>query len=43
MTATDKSKPLTFFGDGEILHRDAREITVRCIPNGIPVVTMGEA
>ncbi|MBX3040946.1 MAG: kinase [Bdellovibrionaceae bacterium] len=31
-------RPLTFFGDGEILLKDAREIRVRCIHQGLAVV-----
>lgn len=34
---------LTFFGDGEILHRNTQELTLRCIHPGIPVVTMRAA
>ncbi len=32
------AKPFTFFGDGEIIHRDVRELSVRCIHPGLPVL-----
>lgn len=32
-------RPLTFFGDGEILFRDVRELTIRCMHPGLPLVT----
>lgn len=31
-------RPLTFFGDGEILHRDVRELEIRCLPQALKVV-----
>ncbi len=31
-------RPLTFFGDGEILHADARELSIRCLHPGLPLV-----
>lgn len=40
LTATHEERSLTFFGDGEILHRDVREISVKCLHPGIPLVTM---
>ncbi|MCC6276720.1 MAG: kinase [Oligoflexia bacterium] len=40
--STETSKPMIFFGDGEVLHRNVREVTVRCLHPGLPVVTMGE-
>lgn len=39
LRALDHSKSLLFFGDGEILHEDVREIDIRCIHPGIPIVT----
>jgi diacylglycerol kinase family enzyme len=38
LKSKDGSRPLTFFGDGEILLEDAREITVRCLHQGLSVV-----
>lgn len=32
------SRLLTFFGDGEILHRDVQEISVRCIHRALPLM-----
>jgi diacylglycerol kinase family enzyme len=40
LRVSEKSRPLTFFGDGEILHKDVREISVRCLHPGIPFVRM---
>jgi diacylglycerol kinase family enzyme len=40
--AKDKSRPFIFFGDGEILHREVREIEVRCIHPGLELTTHGE-
>lgn len=31
-------RPLTFFGDGEILHENERELSVRCLHPGLPLV-----
>ncbi len=36
-SVSELSKPFTFFGDGEIIHRDVRELSVRCIHPGLPV------
>lgn len=36
-TVPAHAKPFTFFGDGEIIHRDVRELAVRCIHPGLPV------
>jgi len=35
----ERSKPLTFFGDGEILTRKVNELDIRCIHPGIPIAT----
>jgi len=32
------SRPLTFFGDGEILHRNADRIAIRCLRGELPVI-----
>jgi diacylglycerol kinase family enzyme len=32
-----KARDLTFFGDGEILHKQVREIEVRCRKHALPV------
>lgn len=37
------SRSLVFFGDGEILHRGARVITVRCLPGELPIFVKGSA
>lgn len=37
--APDAAHLLTFFGDGEVLHRRAQEISVRCLSRALPVVT----
>lgn len=42
LRAMDASKPLMFFGDGEILHQDVREIELKCIHPGIRVVTLDD-
>lgn len=39
LRALESSRTMTFFGDGEILHRDAREISIRCLHPGLPIVT----
>ncbi|MCM2281516.1 MAG: kinase [Bdellovibrionaceae bacterium] len=31
-------RPLTFFGDGEILHQNERELSIRCLHPGLPLV-----
>lgn len=31
-------RPLTFFGDGEILHRNVQELEVHCLPQALKVV-----
>lgn len=36
------SRALTFFGDGEILHREVPEIKIRCLHNELPVIVKGE-
>ncbi len=38
LKSQNPKRPLTFFGDGEILHKDVREITVKCLHRGLPVV-----
>lgn len=38
LKSQNKSRPLTFFGDGEILLKDVQEISVRCIHRGLPVM-----
>jgi diacylglycerol kinase family enzyme len=35
--------PLTFFGDGEILHKDVSELKIRCLHQGLDVVVKGAA
>lgn len=40
--ALKSPRSLTFFGDGEILHKNVDEITVRCVHPGLPIVTRGE-
>jgi diacylglycerol kinase family enzyme len=37
----NKNKLLTFFGDGEILIRDSREIRVRCLQKCFPLIVSG--
>ena len=32
------SRPITFFGDGEILFKDVAELSVKCLHKGLPVV-----
>ncbi|MCM2321755.1 MAG: kinase [Oligoflexia bacterium] len=39
LRALESSRPMTFFGDGEILLSDARQITIRCLHPGLPIVT----
>lgn len=39
LKARNSERPLTFFGDGEILLQDVQSITVRCLAKGLPVVT----
>ncbi len=36
-------RPLTFFGDGEILHREVEEVHVRCLHRALPVFVRGAA
>ena len=36
--AHENAKPITFFGDGEIMHKDIRELNIRCIHPGIPLL-----
>lgn len=43
LRSVDHSRPMTFFGDGEILHRNAPELIIRCLHPGIPIVKMGPA
>ena len=31
------SRPLTFFGDGEILHKDVDELEIKCLPRELPL------
>lgn len=38
LKSRDGHRPLTFFGDGEILLKDVREIIVRCRHQGLPLV-----
>lgn len=40
ISVSDTSRPLTFFGDGEILHKDVRELEVKCLHPGIPFIRM---
>jgi diacylglycerol kinase family enzyme len=42
LRARPGSRPMTFFGDGEILHRDAEEIEVRCLHPGIRITLQPE-
>ncbi|WP_413290559.1 diacylglycerol/lipid kinase family protein [Bdellovibrio sp. HCB337] len=32
------ARPLTFFGDGEILFKDVQELSIKCLHRGLPVV-----
>lgn len=43
LSVSDTSLPLTFFGDGEILHKDVREIEVKCLHPGIPFIRMSSS
>lgn len=36
--AKNPNRPLTFFGDGEILFKDAAELSIKCLHKGLPVV-----
>lgn len=38
LKSLNPQRPLTFFGDGEILLKDVQEINVRCIHHGLPVM-----
>ena len=38
MKSLNPNRSLTFFGDGEILHRNVQELSVRCIHNGLPIM-----
>lgn len=38
LKSQNPKRSLTFFGDGEILHKDVQEIAVKCLHRGLPVV-----
>jgi diacylglycerol kinase family enzyme len=38
LKSQNPERTLTFFGDGEILLKDVREIKIRCIHRGLPVM-----
>ncbi|MGZ3770187.1 MAG: diacylglycerol/lipid kinase family protein [Bdellovibrio sp.] len=38
LKSQNPQRPLTFFGDGEILLKDVQEIKIRCIHHGLPVM-----
>ena len=40
-SATSNAKPFTFFGDGEVIHREIREMSIRCIHPGLPILAFG--
>jgi len=41
LEATDESRPMVFFGDGEILFRDSRKLRLRCLHPGVPFQSRG--
>jgi len=38
LRSKNPARPLTFFGDGEILLKDVLEISIKCLHKGLPVV-----
>lgn len=38
LKSQNAKRPLTFFGDGEILHREVSELVVKCLHRGLPIV-----
>jgi diacylglycerol kinase family enzyme len=36
--STNPKRPMTFFGDGEILFKDVAELSIKCLHKGLPVV-----
>lgn len=38
LRSKNPQRPLTFFGDGEILFKDVTEVSVKCLHKGLPVV-----
>ncbi len=38
LKSQNAKRPLTFFGDGEILHKEVIELSVKCLHRGLPVV-----
>lgn len=38
LRSKNPDRPLTFFGDGEILFKDVLEISIKCLHKGLPVV-----
>lgn len=41
LKTTNSNRLLTFFGDGEVLHKDVNEIEVKCLPGFLPIVVAG--
>lgn len=41
--AKNPKRPLTFFGDGEILFKDVPELSIKCLHKGLPVVVGANA
>lgn len=38
LRSKNPDRPLTFFGDGEILFKDVAELSIKCLHKGLPVV-----
>ncbi|WII72855.1 diacylglycerol kinase family protein [Bdellovibrio sp. 22V] len=38
LRSVNPERKLTFFGDGEILHKNVQELSIRCIHGGLPVM-----
>lgn len=38
LKSQNPQRALTFFGDGEILHKDVQELSIRCLHRGLPVM-----
>jgi len=36
--AKNSKRPMTFFGDGEVLFKDVSELSIKCLHKGLPVV-----
>ncbi len=39
IVSTESSRPVTFFGDGEILQRNSRELQIRCLHPGLRFIS----